>query len=207
MEKYKEYLTRRNVIIGAVAFAGILFLVIFISNVNGRRSHASELRVSAEQLVTQANSILENTPALAPEDKMLLELLTPSTLSQNDLVKAVNLLAQQLNLVAVPAVQETETLTNEQALAALEIDPTTFSPDFEIVSAAVDVVADMPRLIRFVDLVRNSRVTGPLMGVSNIGFSLNGNESVATLHIVGVRFVSGSTAPTTTVPSEMTITP
>ena len=90
---------------------------------------------------------------------------------------------------------------------ALEIDPTAFSPDFEIVSAAVDVVADMPRLIRFVDLVRNSRVTGPLMGVSNIGFSLNGNESVATLQIVGVRFVSGSTGPTTTVPSEMTITP
>ena len=207
MEKYKEYLTRRNVIIGAVAFAGILFLVIFISNVNARRSHASELRVSAEQLVTQANSILENTPALAPEDKLLLELLTPSTLSQNDLVKAINLLAQQLNLVAVPAVQETETLTNEQALAALEIDPTAFSPDFEIVSAAVDVVADMPRLIRFVDLVRNSRVTGPLMGVSNIGFSLNGNESVATLQIVGVRFVSGSTGPTTTVPSELTITP
>jgi hypothetical protein len=207
MEKYKEYLTRRNVIIGAVAFAGILFLVIFISNVNSRRSHASELRVSAEQLVTQANSILENTPALAPEDKMLLGLLTPSTLSQEDLVKAVDLLAQQLNLVAVPTVQEAETLTNEQALAALDIDPTTFSSDFEIVSAAVDVVADMPRLIRFVDLVRNSRVTGPLMGISKIHFSLNGNESVATLHIVGVRFVAGSTAPTTTVPSEMTMTP
>ena len=205
--KYKEYLTRRNVIIGAVAFVGILFLTFFISNVNSRRSHASELRVSAEQLVTQANSILQNTPALAPEDKMLLESLTPSTLSQDDLVKSVNLLAQQLSLVAVPSVQEAETLTNEQALAALDIDPTTFSPDFETVSAAVDVVADFQSLIRFVDLVRNSRVTGPLMGISNIRFSLNGNESVATLQIVGVRFVAGSVSPTTTIPSETTIAP
>jgi hypothetical protein len=66
-------------------------------------------------------------------------------------------------------------------------------------------MADMPRLIRFIDLVRNSRVSGPLVGISNIDFTFNGNETVATLHLVGMRFIPESGSTETTVPSETTI--
>jgi len=205
MEKYKEYLTRRNLIIGAVALVGLLFVGMLISSVNSRRSHASELRASAEQLVAQADSILGNTSAIAPEDKALLDLLTPTALAPADLVTAMNLLAQQLNLAEVVAVEETKTFTTEQALTALNIDPTLITSNFEIVTTAVEVVADMPRLIRFIDLVRNSRVSGPLVGISNIDFTFNGNETVATLHLVGMRFIPESGSTATTVPSETTI--
>ena len=205
MEKYKEYLTRRNLIIGAAALVGLLFVGILISSVNSRRSQASELRATAEQLVAQADSILGNTSAIAPEDKALLDLLAPSTLSQTDLVTAMNLLAQQLNLPEVVAVEETQTLTKEQALTALNIDPTLITSNFEVVTTAVDVVADMPRLIRFIDLARNSRVSGPLVGISNIHFTFNGNETVATLHLVGLRFAAETTSTATTVPSDTTI--
>jgi len=205
MEKYKQYLTRRNVVIGAIALVGLLLVGLLISSVNSRRSHASELRLSAEQLVTQADSILANTSAIAPEDKTLLELLTPSTLTPDDLVAAMNLLAQQLDIAEVVGVEETETLTDGQALTALNIDPTTFSSNFDIVTTAVEVVADMPRLIRFIDLARNSRVSGPLVGISKIRFSFNGNESVATLHLVGIRFVPESGSPVTTIAGETAI--
>jgi len=207
MTKFREYLTRRNVIFGSVAFVGLLLVVMFFSTVSSRRSHASELRASAEQLVKQADSILENTPPLAPDDKTFLELLTPASLSKVELVKAMNLLAQQVELTGATPSTETETLTTEQGLIALNIDPKTFSSDFEIVTAAVDVVGDMPRLIRFIDLARNSRVSGPLLAISNIHFTFNGNETVATLHLVGLRFAGASAAPTTTVPSETTMAP
>lgn len=205
IQKYKAYLTRRNVIIGSVAVVAFLCVAMLLSSVSSRRSHTSDLRASAEQLVAQADSILGNTSAIAPEDKALLDLLAPSTLSQTDLVTAMNLLAQQLNLPEVVAVEETQTLTKEQALAALNIDPTLITSNFEVVTTAVDVVADMPRLIRFIDLARNSRVSGPLVGISNIHFTFNGNETVATLHLVGLRFAAETTSTATTVPSETTI--
>jgi len=205
MEKYKEYLTRRNVIIGASALVGLLLVGLLISSVNSRRSNASELRASAEQLVTQADSILGNTSAIAPEDKALLDLLTPTSLAPGDLVTAMNSIARQLNLAEVVAVEQTEILTTEQALTALNIDPTLIISNFEIVTTAVEVVADMPRLIRFIDLARNSRVSGPLVGISNIQFKFNGNETVATLHLVGMRFVAAETSTETTIPVETTI--
>lgn len=205
IQKYKAYLTRRNVIIGSVAVVAFICVAMLLSSVSSRRSHASDLRASAEQLVAQADSILGNTSAIAPEDKALLDLLAPSTLSQTDLVTAMNLLAQQLNLPEVVAVEETQTLTKEQALAALNIDPTLITSNFEVVTTAVDVVADMPRLIRFIDLARNSRVSGPLVGISNIHFTFNGNETVATLHLVGLRFAAETTSTATTVASETTI--
>lgn len=205
IQKYKAYLTRRNVIIGSVTVVAFICVAMLLSSVSSRRSHASDLRASAEQLVAQADSILGNTSAIAPEDKALLDLLAPSTLSQTDLVTAMNLLAQQLNLPEVVAVEETQTLTKEQALAALNIDPTLITSNFEVVTTAVDVVADMPRLIRFIDLARNSRVSGPLVGISNIHFTFNGNETVATLHLVGLRFAAETTSTATTVASETTI--
>jgi len=205
IQKYKAYLTRRNVIIGSVAVVAFLCIAILISSVNSRRSHASDLRASAGQLVAQADSILTNTSAIAPEDKALLDLLTPTALAPGDLVTAMNLLAQQLNLPEVVAVEETQTLTKEQALTALNIDPTLITSNFEVVTTAVDVVADMPRLIRFIDLARNSRVSGPLVGISNIHFTFNGNETVATLHLVGLRFAAETTSTATTVPSDTTI--
>jgi hypothetical protein len=75
-----------------------------ISSVNSRRSNASELRASAEQLVSQADSILGNTSAIAPEDKALLDLLTPTSLAPGDLVTAMTSIARQLNLAEVVAV-------------------------------------------------------------------------------------------------------
>jgi hypothetical protein len=63
----------------------------------------------------------------------------------------------------------------------------------------------MPGLLRFIDLARNSRVSGPLVGISYIQFRLNGNESVATLQLVGIRFAAETISPVTTIPSETTI--
>jgi len=203
--KYKEYLTRRNAVIGAVALVVLICIVVFFASVSSRRSHATELRASAEQLIAQADSVLANTTAIAPADKSLLDQLTPSTLSPSDLVAAMNLLAQQLNMVEVVEVEETKTLTTEEAFSALNIDQTLISSNFEIVTTSVEVKADMPGLIRFIDLARNSRVSGPLVGISYIQFRLNGNESVATLQLVGIRFAAETISPVTTIPSETTI--
>ena len=85
---------------------------------------------------------------------------------------------------------------------ALNIDPTSLSELFTVVTAVVEVTGDVPRLIQLIDKTRDARITGPLIGIASAKFDFAGNQTVATLELVGIRFneLQISVAPETTLP-------
>ncbi len=102
----------------------------------------------------------------------------------------------------VEAKAPTETMTVEEALNALNIDPDSVTELFTVVTAVVEVTGDVPRLIQLIDKTRDARITGPLIGIASIKFDFAGNQTVATLELVGLRFNEQqlSVAPETTLP-------
>ncbi len=169
-------------VVVALIFAGVFGLI------SNRRDHVDRLRETADQVFLEAAGIRAKSANIDLTGDPNLSLLTPSTLTSADLVSAIRREAEVLTVGVVEAKAPTETMTVEAALNALNIDPTSVTELFTVVTAVVEVTGDVPRLIQLIDKTRDARVTGPLIGVSSIKFDFAGNQTVATLKLVGIRF-------------------
>ena len=195
-------MSRRNtfISIGAVVFA-LVFVVVF-GLITNRRDHVDRLRETADQVFLEAAAIRAKSANIDLTGDPNLSLLAPSTLTAADLVSAIRREAEVLTLGVVEAKAPAETMTVEAALTALNIDPTSLTELFTVVTAVVEVTGDVPRLIQLIDKTRDARITGPLIGIASIKFDFAGNQTVATLELVGIRFNEQqiSVAPETTLP-------
>jgi len=183
-------------VVVALIFAGVFGLI------SNRRDHVDRLRETADQVFLEAAGIRAKSANIDLTGDPNLSLLTPSTLTSADLVSAIRREAEVLTVGVVEAKAPTETMTVEAALNALNIDPTSVTELFTVVTAVVEVTGDVPRLIQLIDKTRDARVTGPLIGIASIKFDFAGNQTVATLELVGLRFNEKqiSVAPETTLP-------
>ena len=195
-------MSRRNtyIIFGAV-FVSLVFVGVF-GLITNRRDHVDRLRETADQVFLEAAAIRAKSANIDLSGDPNLSLLAPSTLTSADLVTAIRREAEILTLGVVESKATAETISRENALNALNIDPTTLSELFTVVTAVVEVTGDVPRLIQLIDKTRDARITGPLIGVASIKFDFAGNQTVATLELVGIRFneLQISVAPETTLP-------
>ena len=195
-------MSRRNIYIIFVAvFVSLVFVGVF-GLITNRRDHVDRLRETADQVFLEAAAISAKSANIDLSGDPNLSLLAPSTLTSADLVTAIRREAEILTLGVVEAKATAETISRENALNALNIDPTTLSELFTVVTAVVEVTGDVPRLIQLIDKTRDARITGPLIGVASIKFDFAGNQTVATLELVGIRFneLQISVAPETTLP-------
>jgi len=183
-------------VVVAIIFAGVFGLI------SNRRDHVDRLRETADQVFLEAAGIRAKSANIDLTGDPNLSLLTPSTLTSADLVSAIRREAEVLTVGVVEAKAPTETMTVEAALNALNIDPTSVTELFTVVTAVVEVTGDVPRLIQLIDKTRDARITGPLIGIASIKFDFAGNQTVATLELVGLRFNEQqlSVAPGTTLP-------
>ena len=195
-------MSRRNtyIIFGAV-FVSLVFVGVF-GLITNRRDHVDRLRETADQVFLEAAAIRAKSANIDLSGDPNLSLLAPSTLTSADLVTAIRREAEILTLGVVESKATAETISRENALNALNIDPTTLSELFTVVTAVVEVTGDVPRLIQLIDKTRDARITGPFIGVASIKFDFAGNQTVATLELVGIRFneLQISVAPETTLP-------
>ena len=183
-------------IVVAVIFAGVIELI------TNRRDHVDRLRETADQVFLESAAIRAKSANIDLTGDPNLSLLAPSTLTSADLVSAIRREAEVLTLGVVEAKAPAESMTVEAALTALNIDPTSLTELFTVVTAVVEVTGDVPRLIQLIDKTRDARITGPLIGIASIKFDFAGNQTVATLELVGIRFNEQqlSVAPGTTLP-------
>lgn len=183
-------------VVVALIFAGVLGLI------TDRRDHVDRLRETADQVFLEAAAIRAKSANIDLTGDPNLSLLAPSTLTSADLVSAIRREAEVLTLGVVEAKAPAEPMTVEAALSALNIDPTSLTELFTVVTAVVEVTGDVPRLIQLIDKTRDARITGPLIGIASIKFNFAGNQTVATLELVGIRFNEQqiSVAPETTLP-------
>jgi len=181
-------MSRRSIYLslGSVLTA-LIFVAVFGLIVN-RREHVDRLRQTADQVFLEAAGIRAKSANIDLTGDPNLSLLTPSTLTSADLVSTIRREAEILTLGVAEASAPAEMISPETALAALNIDPTSVTELFTVVTAVVEVTGDVPRLIQLIDKTRDARVTGPLIGVSSIKFDFAGNQTVATLKLVGIRF-------------------
>ena len=195
MSRQKIFISIGTVIV-ALIFAGVLGLI------TDRRDHVDRLRETADQVFLESAAIRAKSANIDLTGDPNLSLLAPSTLTSADLVSAIRREAEVLTLGVVEAKAPAETMTVEAALTALNIDPTSLTELFTVVTAVVEVTGDVPRLIQLIDKTRDARTTGPLIGISSIKFDFAGNQTVATLELVGIRFNEQqiSVAPETTLP-------
>ena len=195
MSRRKIFISIGAVIV-ALIFAGVLGLI------TDRRDHVDRLRETADQVFLESAAIRAKSANIDLTGDPNLSLLAPSTLTSADLVSAIRREAEVLTLGVVEAKASTETMTVEEALTALNIDPTSLTELFTVVTAVVEVTGDVPRLIQLIDKTRDARTTGPLIGIASIKFDFAGNQTVATLKLVGIRFNEQqiSVAPETTLP-------
>lgn len=180
-------MNRRNpyLFFGAV-FSLAVFIGAFIL-IQDRRERVDLLRETADQVFLEAAVIrteLARTNVVDPN----LSLLAPTTLASADLITAIRREAETLNLVVNEAEPIVETVSANDALVALNIDPKSVTEFFTVITAVVDVTGDVQRLIQLLDKTRDARVTGPLIGVKSVKFAFAGNQTVATLELVGIRF-------------------
>ena len=195
MSRQKIFISIGAVIV-ALIFAGVLGLI------TERRDHVDRLRETADQVFLESAAIRAKSANIDLTGDPNLSLLAPSTLTSADLVSAIRREAEVLTLGVVEAKAPAETMTVEAALTALNIDPTSLTELFTVVTAVVEVTGDVPRLIQLIDKTRDARTTGPLIGIASIKFDFAGNQTVATLELVGIRFNEQqiSVAPETTLP-------
>ena len=186
--------------IGAVVVA-LIFVGVF-GLITNRRDHVDRLRETADQVFLESAAIRAKSANIDLTGDPNLSLLAPSTLTSADLVSAIRREAEVLTLGVVEAKAPAETMTVEAALTALNIDPTSLTELFTVVTAVVEVTGDVPRLIQLIDKTRDARTTGPLIGIASIKFEFAGNQTVGTLELVGIRFNEQqlSVAPGTTLP-------
>jgi len=195
MSRRKIFISIGAVVV-AIIFAGVIELII------NRRDHVDRLRETADQVFLESAAIRAKSANIDLTGDPNLSLLAPSTLTSADLVSAIRREAEVLTLGVIEAKAPTETMTAEAALTALKIDPTSLTELFTVVTAVVEVTGDVPRLIQLIDKTRDARITGPLIGIASIKFDFAGNQTVATLELVGIRFNEQqlSVAPGTTLP-------
>ena len=195
MSRQKIFISIGAVVV-AIIFAGVIELII------NRRDHVDRLRETADQVFLESAAIRAKSANIDLTGDPNLSLLAPSTLTSADLVSAIRREAEVLTLGVVEAKAPAETMTVEAALTALNIDPTSLTELFTVVTAVVEVTGDVPRLIQLIDKTRDARTTGPLIGIASIKFEFAGNQTVATLELVGIRFNEQqlSVAPGTTLP-------
>ncbi len=188
-----------------ISFGAILIALVFagvFGVITDRREHVDRLRETADQVFLEAAAIRAQSANIDLSGDPNLSLLAPSTLTSADLVVAIRREAEILTLGVVEAKSSAETISPENALNALNIDPTSLSELFTVVTAVVEVTGDVPRLIQLIDKTRDARITGPLIGIASAKFDFAGNQTVATLELVGIRFneLQISVAPETTLP-------
>ena len=195
MSRRSIYLSIGAVVV-ALIFAGVFGLI------SNRRDHVDRLRETADQVFLEAAAIRAKSANIDLTGDPNLSLLAPSTLTSADLVGAIRREAEILTVGVVEVNAPAETMTVEAALTALNIDPDSLTELFTVVTAVVEVTGDVPRLIQLIDKTRDARITGPLIGIASIKFDFAGNQSVATLKLVGIRFneqqisvASGTTLP------------
>ena len=195
-------MSRRSIYI---SFGAVLVALVFVGVfgvITDRREHVDRLRETADQVFLEAAAIRAQSANIDLSGDPNLSLLAPSTLTSADLVVAIRREAEILTLGVVEAKSSAETISPENALNALNIDPTSLSELFTVVTAVVEVTGDVPRLIQLIDKTRDARITGPLIGIASAKFDFAGNQTVATLELVGIRFNEPqiSVAPETTLP-------
>ena len=195
-------MSRRSIYI---SFGAVLVALIFVGVfgvITDRREHVDRLRETADQVFLEAAAIRAQSANIDLSGDPNLSLLAPSTLTSADLVVVIRREAEILTLGVVEAKSSAETISPENALNALNIDPTSLSELFTVVTAVVEVTGDVPRLIQLIDKTRDARITGPLIGIASAKFDFAGNQTVATLELVGIRFneLQISVAPETTLP-------
>ncbi len=195
-------MSRRSIYI---SFGAVLVALVFVGVfgvITDRREHVDRLRETADQVFLEAAAIRAQSANIDLSGDPNLSLLAPSTLTSADLVVAIRREAEILTLGVVEAKSSAETISPENALNALNIDPTSLSELFTVVTAVVEVTGDVPRLIQLIDKTRDARITGPLIGIASAKFDFAGNQTVATLELVGIRFneLQISVAPETTLP-------
>ncbi len=180
-------MNRRNfyMFIGAVLTLAV-FIGAFIS-IQDRRGRVDQLRKTADLVFLEAAAIKANIVETEIVDSNL-SVLAPSTLTSAELITAIRREAETLKLDVSETKSVVETISRDDALRALSIDPKSVTDLFTVVTAVVDVTGDVPRLIQLLDKTRDARVIGPLIGVSSVKFAFAGNQTVATLELVGLRF-------------------
>ena len=195
-------MSRRKIFISIGAVVVALIFVGVFGLITNRRDHVDRLRETADQVFLESAAIRAKSANIDLTGDPNLSLLAPSTLTSADLVSAIRREAEVLTLGVIEAKAPTETMTAEAALTALKIDPTSLTELFTVVTAVVEVTGDVPRLIQLIDKTRDARTTGPLIGIASIKFDFAGNQTVATLELVGIRFNEQqlSVAPGTTLP-------
>ncbi len=195
-------MSRRNIFISIGAVVVALIFVLVFGLITNRRDHVDRLRETADLVFLESAAIRAKSANIDLTGDPNLSLLAPSTLTSADLVSAIRREAEVLTLGVVEAKAPAESMTVEAALTALNIDPTSLTELFTVVTAVVEVTGDVPRLIQLIDKTRDARITGPLIGIASIKFNFAGNQTVATLELVGIRFNEQqiSVAPETTLP-------
>jgi len=181
-------MSRRSIYLSLGSVLTALIFVAVFGLIVDRREHVDRLRQTADQVFLEAAGIRAKSANIDLTGDPNLSLLTPSTLTSADLVSTIRREAEILTLGVAEASAPAEMISPETALAALNIDPTSVTELFTVVTAVVEVTGDVPRLIQLIDKTRDARVTGPLIGVASIKFDFAGNQTVATLKLVGIRF-------------------
>ena len=190
-------MSRRNLGI-TIGVSSLLVIAIAFIAINGRNSTAQDLRADAAKIFSEARTIRANTPELAADQTALLDSLTPTTLTESDLVGVANSVAGALGLRVEEVTFQVAPFAPEDALLALNIEPTTLSDFFSVITASVKVTGDVPRLITFTENLKNASANGPLFGIVGFEFSFDDSNTTLTVGLAGVRFNGFSPAVTVT---------
>jgi hypothetical protein len=195
-------MSRRDLWI-TIGVSSLLVVVLAFVGINGRNSTAKELNANAAKIFSEARTLRANTSELAADQTALLESLTPAGLTESDLVGVVKSVASPLGLRVEEVTSQVTPITQEDALLALNIEPTTLSDFFSVITASVKITGDVPRLMTLIENLKNASANGPLMGFVGIQFLFDDNNTTLTVGLVGVRF--NGVTPAVTVPNPVVL--
>jgi hypothetical protein len=209
-------MSRRNLWILLVASISLVGALTFV--VSDRRiSRASDLNEVAASVFSQSRILRENTRGIGADQASQLDLLAPATLTSTDLANVVKSIAGALDLRMMEITSQVAPISRDDALVAINLEPSIFPDFFTVVTASVKVTGDIPRLMELLKNLKAASAKGPLRGFVELKFNLNGGDSMLSLGLVGIRFNGGSRTPTTsttdgvlsstTLPSDTTVAP
>jgi hypothetical protein len=189
-------MSRRNL---WITLASSVFLVVTLTYVviDGRISKASDLNKVAVSALSQSRILREKTVEIGADEEAWLDWMTPATLTPTDLADVVKSIADSLGLRMVKVSPNAAPISQEDALVAINLEPSVFPDYFSVVTASVQVRGDIPRLMELLENLKNVSANGPLRGVVEIKFTFNGSNSTLSVGLVGVRFNGGSPATVT----------
>lgn len=203
-------MSRRNLWITYVASVILVGALTFIV-INGRISRASDLNGVAESVLSQSRILREKTQGIGEDEEARLNSLTPVTLTPTDLVNVVKSISDPLDLRMIEVSSQVAPISREDALVAINLEPSILPDFFSVVTASVQTRGDIPRLMELLENLKDVSTNGPLRGLVEIKFTFNGSDSTLSLGLVGIRFNGGSTTPKTSTTvgnlSSTTVTP